>query len=155
MPIFVSDTQPPANPPFNPTTTLPEAVVGSLYSNTIEESGATPPNTWSVVVPGTGSLPSGVTLTADQNNVDGVVSGTPTMPGIYPFTAKVTDSKNNIGMQNLTLYVADAQYGDLIVADGNPSAAPPSRYSLQSYTERNHDRSNRDYLERSAHRCRG
>jgi len=126
VPIFVSDTQPPANPPFNPTTTLPEAVVGSLYSNTIEESGATPPNTWSVVVPGTGSLPSGVTLTADQNNVDGVVSGTPTMPGIYPFTAKVTDSKNNIGMQNLTLYVADAQYGDLIVADGNPSAAPPT-----------------------------
>jgi hypothetical protein len=55
-----------------------------------------------------------------------VVSGTPTAPGNYTFTAQVTDSASppNVTSLQFMLSVADAQYGDLIVVDGSPSANP-------------------------------
>jgi hypothetical protein len=118
--IFVSD-----NGPYVTTTSplVPDGVVGSAYTTTLDEAGGIPPVTWNIVpcaacTPGT--PPPGVSLSAS-----GTLSGTPTAPGIYTFEVNVTDSAGNIGTpQTLTLRVADALFGDLIVADGGPSQAP-------------------------------
>jgi hypothetical protein len=129
--IFVSDSQPPANPPFTATTTLPNAVVGSPYSNTVYESGGVSNNTtafsWTIVpnsvMPGGGSTLPGLAFQPNAIGVtNGTLSGTPTTTGTFTFTAKVTDSAGNTGTQTLTLNVVDALFGDLIVVDGSPSA---------------------------------
>jgi Putative Ig domain len=135
--IFVSTSQPSANPPFVATTTLTNAVVGSPYNNTVYESGGVSdgvkPFTWTIV-PGSltlngspapdGSLGIAFQLNTVAGGNNGTLSGTPTAPGTYTFTAMVTDSSGNTGTQTLTLNVADAVFGDLIVVDGPPSNAP-------------------------------
>lgn len=67
------------------TPTLPEATVAVPYSTTIRFSGGLGP--FNYVVSG-GSLPGGMSLGAS----DGVVSGTPAAPGLYPFDVTITDS---------------------------------------------------------------
>lgn len=66
------------------TPSLPDGVVGSMYSQTLAAGGGTKPYTWSIT---SGSLPAGLTLSSS-----GVVSGTPTAAGISTFTVQVTDS---------------------------------------------------------------
>jgi hypothetical protein len=112
--IFVSDTGAPAV-----TTNLPAGAVGSPYSNTIDEVGGTAPLAWSITA---GVLPPGLSLGPNS----GTVSGTPTAPGKYNFTVQVTDSASpqNVATLAFMLSVADAQYGDLIVVDGAPTASP-------------------------------
>jgi hypothetical protein len=131
--IFVSTSQPPANPPFVATTTLTDAVVGSPYNNTVYESGGisdgATPFTWAIVpnsvMPGGGSTLPGLSFQANAAGVtNGTLSGTPTATGTFTFTAMVTDSAGNTGTQTLTLKVADALFGDLIVVDGIPSGTP-------------------------------
>lgn len=63
---------------------LAQAMVGSNYSQTLVAVNGTAPYTWSLV---NGSLPPGVTLTSG-----GVISGSPTSPGLYNLTAGVSDS---------------------------------------------------------------
>ena len=67
------------------TATLPAAVMGTAYSQTLQATGGVQPYTWSVP-PGT--LPAGLTLSSA-----GVISGTPTglATGPIPFTVTVTD----------------------------------------------------------------
>lgn len=67
------------------TPVLPEATVATPYSTTIRFSGGLGP--FNYVVSG-GSLPGGMSLGA----TDGVVSGTPAAPGLYPFDVTITDS---------------------------------------------------------------
>ncbi|MEO8595981.1 MAG: IPT/TIG domain-containing protein, partial [Candidatus Solibacter sp.] len=74
----------PAYPPTVTTTTLTPGVVGTAYSQTLAANGGSGPYTWSVA---SGSLPPGLTLSAS-----GVISGTPTTPGAYMFTVRVTGS---------------------------------------------------------------
>ncbi len=113
--IFVSDSA-----PYMTTTTLPDGVVGSAYSNTLQEAGGVGPFMWAVV---SGALPNGIML----NSASGTLSGTPTAPGIYKFTVQITDSVGNFSQPTqLTLRVADALFGDLVVVDGSPSANPLS-----------------------------
>jgi hypothetical protein len=57
---------------------------GTAYSQTLLASGGTTPYAWSVT---SGSLPPGLTLAG----ASGLISGTPTASGTYPFTATVTD----------------------------------------------------------------
>lgn len=63
----------------------PPGSVGVAYSHAFPASGGTAPYTFSLFV---GPLPGGLTL----NTSTGVVSGTPTTPGTFPFTIRVTDA---------------------------------------------------------------
>jgi hypothetical protein len=62
---------------------LPEAVANSGYNETLMPSGGHP-DMWSVT---SGSLPPGLGL-----STGGVLSGTPTTPGTYTFTVRVTSN---------------------------------------------------------------
>ncbi len=63
---------------------LPNAVVGTPYSQSMTASGGTPPYSWALSA---GSLPAGLSLTAS-----GILSGAPTVAGAFGFTVRVTDS---------------------------------------------------------------
>jgi sugar lactone lactonase YvrE len=69
------------------TTSVPTAVTGQAYSTSLAALGGNPPSSsdvWSLVG---GSLPPGLNLSAA-----GVISGTATATGTYPFVAEVMDT---------------------------------------------------------------
>ena len=76
---------------------LPTAPVNLVYGSSIQASGGSSPYSWSEAIPSGGSsnLSPGMTFTT-QGVVgapsDGLLSGIPTAPGIFTFTAQVTDS---------------------------------------------------------------
>jgi hypothetical protein len=76
-------------------TSLPDASQGSAYApQIIYVDGGVPPYPWVVV---TGSLPPGLQWDPDGRyplpaNGIAYIAGTPTQPGLYTFTIKVTDS---------------------------------------------------------------
>jgi len=63
----------------------PSGQVGVAYSHTFPTSGGTPPYTFSILA---GVLPPGLTL----DPATGIVSGTPTAAGTYPFIIQVVSS---------------------------------------------------------------
>ncbi len=91
--------------PLTITSSAPlQGSVGVHYSFLLQASGGKGPYTWSI---STGSLPPGVTL----NPTEGLVSGLPTMLGMFPFTAQVTDSANSTASANFTINIG----GSLLV----------------------------------------
>jgi subtilisin family serine protease len=89
---------PPPPPPAITTTSLPNGTVDVAYSQTLQATGGTPPYTWSLA---TGVLPGGLTL----NSSTGAIDGTPTSPGTFSFTARVTDSEGATATQALSIAV--------------------------------------------------
>jgi hypothetical protein len=81
------------NPP-----TLPNAVVGGSYSQTITAFGGAGPYTFQVTQ---GSLPPGLTL----NPTTGLLSGTPTQAGPFDFEITATDTNECPGTRPYTLTV--------------------------------------------------
>ncbi|MBS0214168.1 MAG: IPT/TIG domain-containing protein [Proteobacteria bacterium] len=77
--------------------TVPGATVGVAYSQTMTASGGNGGYTYSLTA---GALPPGVSLSSA-----GVLSGTPTAPGNYNFTVKVTDGFGFSGSQAYTVAV--------------------------------------------------
>lgn len=81
------------------TTTLPDALTGSPYSQTLVATGGLAPYTWSRTA---GTLPTGLTL-----STGGVLSGTPTAAATYNFTVQAADSQGtpSTDTQALTVIV--------------------------------------------------
>ncbi|MBW3507900.1 putative Ig domain-containing protein [Janthinobacterium sp. NKUCC06_STL] len=69
---------------------LPNAAAETPYSATLTATGGMAPYTYSVSA---GSLPAGLSL----NSATGVLSGTATVAGTFPFSIKVTDSSTGTG----------------------------------------------------------
>ncbi|MGB7723654.1 MAG: putative Ig domain-containing protein [Bryobacteraceae bacterium] len=80
------------------TATLPNATVGTPYSQTLTASGSGT-FAWSV---STGALPAGITLSSA-----GSLSGTPTAPGTFTFTVSVTGGGQS-ATQSFTITVTAA-----------------------------------------------
>lgn len=80
------------------TTSAPNGVVGTAYSQTLTATGGSGGFTWSLT---SGTLPTGLLL-----STSGVVSGTPTATGTYTFTAQVKDSAGTTASQAFTVSIA-------------------------------------------------
>ena len=101
------------------TTSLPNGVVSSAYSQTLASSGGTGTITWSISA---GSLPNGLTLTG------GTISGTPSAAGPFNFTVKATDSSTppQTATQALSIVVAPVL---TITTTSLPNSVVNSAYS--------------------------
>jgi hypothetical protein len=79
-----------------PSLPLPTGVQGLNYPSgvTFTASGGSGTGfTWSLVTPN--SLPPGLALSLASGTTTSITTGTPTTPGSYPFTVKLTDSVGN------------------------------------------------------------
>jgi hypothetical protein len=86
------------------TTSLPDATVGTAYSQTLQAAGGVPPVTWAV---SSGTLPAGLTLNASS----GTISGTPTISGSSTFTVSASYTPASAAspvttQQQLTIFVS-------------------------------------------------
>jgi hypothetical protein len=80
---------------------LPNANIGSLYSQSIVATGGTTPYTWSIV---SGALPLGLLLNAQT----GSISGTPTTTGTANFTLQVRDTAQATAQKPFSITVSAA-----------------------------------------------
>ncbi|MGH8046526.1 MAG: PA domain-containing protein, partial [Chthoniobacterales bacterium] len=83
--------------PVITTTTLPRAISGQAYSQPLTGTNGSTPYVWSIA---SGSLPAGLMLSGS-----GVLSGTSTAFGVYPFTVQLADSLGTTATKALTLAV--------------------------------------------------
>ena len=81
--------------PLTLTGSLPNAIVGVAYSQTLTAAGGLPPYTYAITA---GALPAGLTL-----STTGVISGTPTTAGASSFTVTATDSQTTPAHASLPL----------------------------------------------------
>jgi len=84
------------------TTSLANATVGTVYSQTLAATGGTGSTSWSLAA---GALPAGLGL----NATTGAITGTPTTAGTVNFTVMVTDSATptaNTASKALSIVVA-------------------------------------------------
>lgn len=101
---------------------LPDGRVGTPYSQQLTGSGGLPPYTFTLV---NGPLPPGLAF----NNVTGVISGTPTTPGLYTITVSVSDT---IGCLRERDYDIDIQCPALPITPATlPNADTTNPYSQQ------------------------
>jgi hypothetical protein len=86
------------------TTSLPNGVVNTSYSQTLQAAGGTSPYVWSLAS-GSAALPSGLTLSSS-----GTISGTPTAAGPTTFSVQVTDASTPIqtATQSLSITITTA-----------------------------------------------
>ncbi len=78
------------------TTTLPQAPINALFSQTLIASGGREPYTWSLLQ---GALPTGLTLSA----ATGMITGIPTAPGNYTFVVNLSDADGKTATQTLSI----------------------------------------------------
>ena len=121
-----STPPPPPSAPTIQTVLLPQGAVNVAYlvngnPITLSATGGTGAYTWSIA---SGSLPPGLTLNAAQ----GVISGTPTTLGNYPFTVQVTDAANLSSTKALSIYIEGVV---LITPTVLPTGAANVPYSFQ------------------------
>jgi Putative Ig domain len=116
------------DPPLSITSTsLPDASIGAAYNQPVQTVGGIGALTFSIVLPGTGTLPPTLSL----NTTTGMISGTPAAPaGTFPFTVRVADTGGQQDTQALSIRI-------------NPSSPPqitttslPGGTVGQSYNQR-------------------
>lgn len=96
--------------------TLPNGVFGTAYNQTVSAVGGTAPYTFAV---STGTLPNGLTL----NPTTGLISGTPSAAGTFPFTITATDANNCPGSRSYSIVIAGPPGCPVITV--NPATLPP------------------------------
>jgi Putative Ig domain len=89
-----------ADPEISTPARLPDAVVGSAYSQSLAATDGSPPYSWAITA---GALPPGLNLSPQ-----GAITGTPRTAGDYSFTARVTDRAGDRASRNFTLGVVPA-----------------------------------------------
>lgn len=119
-------------------TTLPNATVGTGYSQSLSASGGTGPYSFSA---GAG-LPTGLTLATD-----GTLAGTPTTAGDFNFTVTARDAQSFAGTGSVTVHVTpiapnaptgasatagDAQATVSFMAPTNTGGSPITSYTVTS-----------------------
>ena len=103
-------------PPVITTADLPTAKTGELYSQKLTASG-TEPVAWSV---SSGELPAGLTLSSD-----GVISGTPSAKGAFPFTVKAVNEYHDPATADFSITVVGPP---VITSSSLPDATAGSPY---------------------------
>ena len=93
------------------TSSLPNAVLNTAYSATLAASGGTLPYSWTIA---SGSLPTGLNL-----NGSGVISGNPTVAGLYNFTVRVRDSSNPVQTVTRALSITVASAATVTIWPSN------------------------------------
>lgn len=102
--------------------TLPNSILNVIYSQQLSATGGIAPYTFAVT---SGILPSGLSLSSN-----GLLSGTPTVTGVYSFDITATDSNNNIGTQSYALSVAQVNSElrtELLIRNSNRNFIPSVR----------------------------
>jgi len=106
------------------TSSLPLAVVGSAYQQTLKFTGGTLPVTWSIT---SGALPGGMTFDTGT----GIISGTPTAAGKFSVTFALTDSTGASISKALQITVNPTLD---IATPTSGTGAPPSAIVGQAYS---------------------
>ena len=113
------------------TTSLPNGIVGTVYSGILKGSGGTTPYSWTLTA---GTLPAGLSLSSS-----GVISGTPTAAAnATSLTFKVTDSsqpaQTNSATLSLTIKSAAPTITTTSLPNGNVGAAYKSSLAASEGT---------------------
>ena len=82
------------------TTSLPDGRQNVVYTATLAASGEVTPYSWSLA---SGALPPGLFLTSGT----GVISGTPTAPGTFSFTARVTAANGQSVTKSVSISIVN------------------------------------------------
>lgn len=114
---------------------LPSGFLNTPYDASLTTTGGTLPYTYSIT---SGSLPAGLTLTP----ANGLIAGTPTAFGVFPFMAQVTDGQNltssagfSITIQGTVVVTTSSLPGGLVGTPYSQTLAatggiPPYTWSL-------------------------
>jgi hypothetical protein len=109
------------------TTSLPDASISSSYNEPVQTVGGIGALTFSIVLPGTGTLPQNLSL----NPTTGMISGIPIAPaGTFPFTVRVADASGQQDTKALTVRVIPTTPPQIT------TTSLPSGTAGQSYNQR-------------------
>jgi uncharacterized repeat protein (TIGR01451 family) len=105
-------------PPLAVTCPLGVAQAGVAYNSLLAATGGTPPYTFSI----TGSLPPGLSLVA----ATGLLIGTPTSAGTFPFSTNALDSASVNATNNTCSIAVAAAAADVSIVKSGPTAVGTS-----------------------------
>jgi hypothetical protein len=120
--ITVGSPAPLVTPLTIATSTLAAGTDAVAYSQSLQVTGGAPAYTWAVT---SGSLPTGLTLSA----ASGVISGVPAKSGTFAFTATVTDASSPVQTKSVALSISIAASPLILATVSLPVASEGAAYS--------------------------